>query len=131
MSSFTTKLTVNHLDDGISWEVAKPFIYRIGSPISKELIIVSKGFITDFASIPKIFWSILHPTGKYGKAAVLHDFLYKTGIFSREKSDKIFLEAMGVLKVGWFVKHLIYGFVRLFGQKRWDKCRKDKTYYGK
>lgn len=41
---------------------------------------VPKGFITDFASVPRILHSVLPKTGKYGKAAVLHDYLYRTAL---------------------------------------------------
>lgn len=55
--------------------------------------IVPKGFISDGASIPKIFWSLIAPCidGRSIRAAVIHDWLYHTGILSRADADKIFL----------------------------------------
>jgi hypothetical protein len=38
-------------------------------------ITVQKGFVTDFASVPKFAQVIYPPTGYYGHAAVLHDLL--------------------------------------------------------
>ena len=35
-------------------------------------------FMTDFASIPRPLWSILPQWGRYGNAAVVHDFGYWT-----------------------------------------------------
>ena len=46
---------------------------------------VAAGFIHDYASIPRIFWPILTPTGPYSRAAILHDSTH---------NDKLFLEAM-------------------------------------
>lgn len=46
---------------------------------SEPIIRVPAGFVTDFASIPRAFWVVLPPTGKYGKAAVVHDYLYVMG----------------------------------------------------
>lgn len=39
-------------------------------------IVVYKGYRTDFASVPKLFWNIIKPDGTYRLAAVAHDFLY-------------------------------------------------------
>ena len=53
--------------------------------------IVPAGFITDFASIPRLFWTVVgHPAGKYAQAAVLHDYLYRTNSVSRAKADSLF-----------------------------------------
>ncbi len=126
MSSFLTPLVVTPLDDGINWQVDKPFEYRIGGEMSSEVITVPVGFITDFASIPQIFWNILPPWGTYGKAAVIHDMLYKSqGLvgkysYTRKQCDLIFLEAMIVLNVSKFKRWLIYYAVRWFGQAAWN-----------
>lgn len=40
--------------------------------------VVPKGFVTDFASVPEILQGLIPPTGRYGKAAVIHDYLYRT-----------------------------------------------------
>src|SRR5262249_18421752 len=47
------------------------------------------GFVTDFASIPRMFWSALRPDGLYAYAAVVHDYLYWEQYLSRETSDQI------------------------------------------
>lgn len=127
MSSFTTPLVVIPLDDGKNWEVKEPFEYRIGEENSSEIIIVPSGFITDFASTPKIIWNIYPPWGKYGKAAVIHDSLYRCQgyngnyLYTRKQCDLIMLEGMVVLKVGKFDRWIIYNFIRWFGQNSWDK----------
>jgi len=36
---------------------------------------VPAGYRTDFASIPRVVWSLLPPVGRSGKAAVIHDWL--------------------------------------------------------
>jgi hypothetical protein len=130
VSSFETPLVVTPLDDGIRWEVLQPFQYKIGSIDSSEVIEVPIGFITDFASIPKLFWNVLSPWGVYGKAAVIHDWLYKNNgkvgkyTYTRKQCDQIFLEAMVVLKVGNFTRWLMYNAVRWFGQGTWNSYAK-------
>jgi hypothetical protein len=81
---------------------------------------VPAGFETDFASIPKLFWSILPPNGKYTGAAVIHDFLYHHHRYTRKRSDQIFREAMKVLGVNWLTRGIMYQAVRWFGAKAWN-----------
>ena len=114
MSSFTERLVVSKVDKRL-WEVEREFTYYIGDEESNESVTVPEGFMTDFASIPRIFWTILPPDGEYTQAAVLHDYLYHTKIFDRKKCDAIFLEAMTVLNVPRWKRWIIYRAVRLFG----------------
>lgn len=114
MSSFTKPLIVKKLIDG-RWEVAKGFTYHLGYNKSGDVVRVPKGFKTDFASVPRLFWSIIPPDGKYSQAAVLHDYVYQKHTFERKKCDQIFLEAMKVLGVSWWKRRTMYRAVRLFG----------------
>jgi len=121
MSSFTEPLTVTKLASG-TWITATPFRYYVGEEGSNDFIDVPVGTETDFASIPRPFWSILPPDGKYSQAAVLHDFLYsqrKIHKRSREECDNIFLEAMKVLNVNWWKRHAMHKAVRSFGWIPW------------
>ena len=84
-------------------EVSEEFSYRVGSPTSNCIIVVPKGTITDFASIPRFIRVFLPMRWKYNKASVLHDYLYRHGDKSKAFGDAVFLEAMlaeGLLKVG-------------------------------
>lgn len=117
MSSFTTQLKVIPLDNGKDWEVIEEFTYYIGELGSETYVTVPVGFITDFASVPRILWSFFPPWGKYGKAAVIHDFLWvgnkmvKGGeqvSVDRKTANFIFLEAMGVLEVNVAVRYVMY-----------------------
>ena len=133
MSSFTSELVVQALDDS-KWKVAEEFNYNIGAADSHKAVEVPVGFITDFASIPRPLWVLLPPWGKYGKAAVIHDFMYtehKHSIHSaegvesfvqidRKQADDIFLEAMGVLGVGVITRYAMYYAVRAFGTIPWN-----------
>ncbi len=120
MSSFTKPLTVTKISSR-RWRVARSFKYYVGYEKSKEVISIPAGFETDFASVPRLFWSIIPPDGRHTQAAVLHDYLYHKHIYSRKKSDKIFLEAMKVLRVSWWRRHVMYRAVRMFGGKAWRK----------
>jgi hypothetical protein len=121
MSTFTDDLVVSPLADGRKWELRCAFDYHVGSEDSPDVIHVPLGFVTDFASVPQIFWSILPPTGKYGKASVIHDYLYQSKIRSRMQADAIFHEAMLVLKVPKWKAGLMYWAVRCFGWLGYSK----------
>jgi hypothetical protein len=117
MSSFTTPLVTEYLD-GFNWRIMEPFdYYRTDDPSS--LIRIPKGFITDFASVPRLFWHLIPPTGHYGKAAVVHDWLYATEMLRRKDCDYIFYEAMGVLGVPIYKKWIMLRAVRNFGAPVW------------
>ena len=119
MSSFTSPLIVSPMPDGRRWKLHIPFKYHVGSKYSKNVITIPKGFITDFASVPWMLWSWLPSWGKYGKAAVVHDYLYQHHQVSRGMSDLIFYEAMLVGDTRKWKARLMYFGVRLFGWLVW------------
>jgi uncharacterized protein DUF1353 len=87
---------------------------------------VPEGFVTDFASIPRLLWPLLPKWGDYGWAAVLHDYLYWEQSLCREDSDAILLEAMMRSSVPPWRRQLIYRAVRLFGCWAWNSNRRRK-----
>ena len=111
-SSFTKPLVVRE-EGGRFWTLMEPFEFL--SERAERIIRVPVGFVTDFASIPRFLWAILPPTGRYGKAAVVHDFLYQTGEMSRLDADNTFLEGMEVLGVPYHRRYTMYWAVRAFG----------------
>ena len=86
-----------------------------------ELLQSVVGFQTDFASIPSLFWMMLPPDGQYTAAAVVHDYLYFTQTRTRLASDRIFLEAMKVLKVNIFKRLVMFKAVRTFSFIPWNR----------
>lgn len=119
MSSFLSPLVVTPMPDGRKWRLVRSFTYHVGSLQSKTKVIVKAGFITDFASVPSQMWWLLPPWGKYGKAAIIHDYLYQNHLFTRGIADHIFFEAMGVLKVPTWKRLLMFWAVRIFGRVTW------------
>lgn len=130
MAGFLTPLHLEYLD-GISWKVLAPFEYRLGAPDGTESILVPFGFVTDFASVPRVLWTLLPPTGPYGKAAVIHDWLYhyrrilpQPRFADRSEADRIFNEAMQVLQVGRWTRWTVYLGVRTSGWQSWSDYRR-------
>ncbi|RJP39002.1 MAG: DUF1353 domain-containing protein [Desulfobacteraceae bacterium] len=87
---------------------------------------VPKGFVTDLASIPRVFWSLLKPEGRYAYAAVVHDYLYWDQSRSREEADLILKFAMEDSKVQPITIETIYLAVKEFGQTAWANNAKMK-----
>ena len=111
------------------FELAGIFRYR-----SPEIeIAVPVGFVTDGASVPRIFWNIFSPFGVYFPAALIHDFLYSKSSnqqhegLTRKQSDQIFLGAMQELGVGWLTRRTIYRAVRIGGWASFKKKPTDMT----
>ena len=120
MSRFTESLVVSPLPDGKTWIILSKFGYAVGSEDSEDLIEVPIGTHTDFASIPRILWTVIPRWGKYGNAAVIHDWLYWEQSRSRKQADDIFLEGMEVLGVSAWKRYLMYWAVRFFGRWAWN-----------
>jgi len=113
MAKFLTELLLEPVNSRI-WKVMAPFEYETNIKPG-HIIYVKKGFLTDFATVPRMLWTIFPPWDKYGKAAVIHDYLYDNRLYERKICDKIFDEAMGVLKVPWWKRKVMYYSVRAFG----------------
>lgn len=128
-SYFPNPLITRHLPDGVILEVhTSEFVFH--DPV-EGIIIVPIGATTDLASIPRIFWVVLPPFGKYKFGAVIHDLLYRnlvfgTGFWAWRRADKVLWRAMryapnevpsyiraaiylGLLVGGWWT---YWGYVR-------------------
>lgn len=92
-----------------SWVLGEDF------SIEELNIVIPKGFKTDLASMPRIFWWIVPPFGDYNEAAIVHDYLYKNNIYSQQVCDKIFLDIMKMYGVNILTRWVLYTGVRLFG----------------
>ena len=110
--------------------LGEPLLWGVEGPEGPTWIIVPEGFVTDFASVPRLFWSIFPPLGPWALAAILHDWLYQTcgefGKYTRKQADEIFREAMEEIAKhredgepkAW-KRALLYRAVRLGGGKGW------------
>jgi hypothetical protein len=82
-------------------------------------VITPQGYVTDFASIPKLAQGFISPFGKHAEAAVIHDWLYTLGKpgdgHGRRRADKTFRIALRLLDVGFFTRWLMYLAVRTGG----------------
>lgn len=126
MSKFTELLVVTPLPDGRKWVIMKDFSYAVGNEDSEEVIYVPIGFVTDFASVPRPLWWLYPKWGKYGNAAVIHDYLYWSQKYTKKKADLIFLEAMKVLGVNKITSFIMYKAVSWGGYFAWASNKKQR-----
>lgn len=123
---FTTELHVHPLPGKeLLWMLDATLCYEAGKiPGCGQNICVPKNFVTDFASIPRVFWRLFLPSGLHREAAVVHDWLYFSGDRARAVCDAIFLEAMESLGVSRWRRQFMFLAVRIGGQSAWRAHRK-------
>lgn len=118
-------LTREYVKDGVS-QPSQFVVWEALYYISKALTtwIVPRGFITDFASIPRLLRWVFNINGKSRRAAVLHDYLYVMQITTRAEADAMFLEALEACGVDWATRQSMYLGVRSGGWIYWNKRSK-------
>lgn len=94
---------------------------------TEKAVHVPTGFVTDFASIPRIFWSALPKDGDYAYAAIFHDYLYWEQSVARDEADHVLMHVMQDFKVSKGTIYTIYNAVRLGGGSAWDENAKLKA----
>lgn len=106
---------VYFLREAISWKPNPPE-QGAYNPVQ-----VPVGFVTDFASVPRLFWSALRPDGLYAYAAIIHDYLYWEQPLPRKTCDEILKLCMQDFGVGALSKWAIYAAVRMGGGSAWSE----------
>jgi hypothetical protein len=117
-------------DGRVVHRLLDPLFYHVGSFASPHRIEVPVGFETDFASVPRPWRALIPASGPWNRAAVVHDYLYKTqgktiprsllrGRTLRKVADDIFLEAMEAAGVDWLTRSAMYRAVRVGGNGGW------------
>jgi hypothetical protein len=86
-----------------------------------QAVKVPKLFVTDLASVPRLFWSWLRPDGEYAYAAIVHDYLYWAQTRTRLMSDEILKSCMEDFAVDKVTIQAIYDAVRAFGESVWNE----------
>lgn len=107
--------------DSKLFTLSKDFICQVERPgfSTVEDIRVPKGFKTNLASVPRLFWPLIGPFGKWTMAAIVHDYLYDkecVNKFTRKEADLVFYEAMRYHHVNTITARVMYYMVRLFGK---------------
>lgn len=111
-SEFLTDLVVKQIND-TTWALSFPLDYN--SELLNDTIGVPGGFVTDFASVPRVPIAYTLFGNRAHRESVVHDFLYQTHLTSKAIADKIFLEAMKARGKPFWVRWTMYLGVRIGG----------------
>ena len=131
LSGFASRLAVTPQGER-RWELIEDVVHAQGDGTR---ITVKQGTPTDFASVPRLFWAIFPPYGRYTMAAVFHDELYRLRgripdedaaggyrTLTRKECDKLFLAEMIVDGTKVIRALVMYRAVRWFGWIAWRKA---------
>lgn len=112
---FLTPLRLEASKPGL-WVLLSPLIWDDGEARYE----VPTGFITDLASIPRAFRWLLEQNGGSRRAAVLHDYLYRSQRTTRAEADALFRKALAREDVNAFGRFLYWAGVRAGGWIAWS-----------
>lgn len=129
MSSFTEAISFSPILAGVNkgkWKVGSSFEWYLTDK-EGDKIVVESGFPFDGASVPTlltVWFPRIHTD--YIQAAALHDWLLENerSNFSRKEIDRIFRQALRVLKNPKHRVNMMYLGVSLFG-----KLKERKNYW--
>lgn len=118
MSRFLTPLKVEEVDEFEgTWKLTEPLAFQ--SDALGTTVVVPFGFVTDFASVPRILVIYDLVGGKCNKAAVVHDWLYTTQQVDRQAADRVLAEAIQASGYSAFTASVFYAAVRVGGGSHW------------
>lgn len=100
-------VSVTQLDD-VSWRLNELLVYEG----DQQTFTVPVGFVTDFASVPRIFVWLVPAYGAYTKAAILHDHLCRDAPVRRRDADGIFRRCLREAEVPFIRRWLMWAAVR-------------------
>ena len=127
------------------WEILSTLgTYKIGSRLwilSHDFVIrtprgirvIPRGYITDFASVPRLFWTLIPPVAdEIAEASIPHDYFYTkdSDEVPRKFADECLKEIARVNGASWITAQAAHKAVRLAAkglyrkQYSWDKIPK-------
>lgn len=120
-AAFLTPLEVALVDDHSSdgrgtWRLLADLVYLSGAG---QTFSVPAGFVTDFASVPRIPVAFFLAGDSCHEAAVLHDWLYTVHPVDRAGADALLREACEACSVPAWRRWLVWAGVRVGGFHAW------------
>ncbi len=118
------------MPEGVRWQLTGPFAVIVNSfDPDQRIIRIPNGFMTDFASVPRLPFIYLSYANRAHLPALAHDFLYSEGgtESDREYADNVFLHGMlgtmvadGENSLTERDAHTMFNAVRQFGESRFN-----------
>lgn len=96
-----------------AWKLLAPVIYRG----DYGRYVVPAGYVTDFASVPRLLWILFPQSGRWDAAAVVHDWLITNGLLGEvditsAHVDAEFRGALKAVNVDFIRRWLMWAGVR-------------------
>lgn len=90
-------------------------------------VTVPKGYITNGANIPRVFWWIFPPNlSDIMEAVVVHDYLCDLGEY--ERADEYFKELLNISDISTFSVFILHRSVTTYHYIRYHSVRKIKKF---
>ena len=113
----------NHTEDERGNVLTVLYNYRVD--YNGKSFLIPRGFESDGASVPRLFWSIVFsPTDSHAATAgICHDWIYRDQPdgWTREEADRMFLALLVEFGVNVASAQSAYLALRLFGGAAWDE----------
>lgn len=116
MAKFLSDLIVRQLSGDDLWQLESALKYKSDIVGYTE---APAGFVTDFASVPRLPIAYLFAGNIAHEAAVVHDFLYQTHPCTKMQADRTFREAMEVTGIHPLRRNLMFAAVVSCGWIAW------------
>lgn len=120
---FLTRLADEEIEPGL-WVLLRPLKVAFEPSLTAcdgtdiPLLVVPEGFITDYASVPRVplvYWLV---GGVGNAAAVVHDYLYG-GLVPRMTADNAYAACLDASHVKPWQRRVLYAGVRTCGASRY------------
>jgi hypothetical protein len=96
-------------------------------PAARVTIVIPKGFVTDYASIPPIARPFMREGLSHNLPGVVHDYLYWRQSCGKDYADRLFLMALQHSGVPYMYRWVMYGAVRSrFGDNAWMQNQRER-----
>jgi len=105
--------------DSVNYSLNTPLVIAIDG----HILVVPQGFITDLASIPRVFWSFLAPNlPSFVYPSIAHDYLYSCNLkHTRFWADEVFYSLLLNENVKPWRAYSMFIAVRMFGLYHYNK----------
>lgn len=127
------------------WKVAEEWTIELNIKGTRQTILIPAGFVFDGASVPRLLWPLLSPTGVLLVPGLIHDYGYRLGHLlvadresrtveelytgvSRHFWDSIFQEVTKQVTGCRVIAAVSWGMLSLFGGFAWWSNRKTRRH---
>ena len=118
MTRYSNKVYLVWENELSQFRITKAFFVRW----REHTVEVESRFLTDLASIPRVFRSLIPQIGHHLQPAVAHDWVYQHhGGLTRLEADDMLMDGMVTVGVSWWRRHAMYRFVRVGGSGYWNE----------